>query len=40
MAHKETADMVWKDGGSSRTAFGKFLGEAHAGPGASTPLNY
>jgi hypothetical protein len=40
MAHKEAADMAWKDGGSSRAAFGKFLVDVHAGPGASTPLNY
>ena len=41
MAHKEAADMAWKDGGSSRAAFGKFLvADAHAGPVASTPLNY
>jgi hypothetical protein len=26
-AHKEAADMVWNDGGSSRTAFGQFLSD-------------
>jgi len=41
MAHKEAADMAWKDGGSSHMAFGKFLvADTHAGPVASTPLNY
>nr|CAB3465251.1 unnamed protein product [Digitaria exilis] len=29
-AHKEAAAMAWKDGGSSRAAFGKFLSDAAA----------